>query len=304
MMRNRRLTGWWLGLFVAVFVLAAFSPLRGETAPVVAGSGEMKLLVQPDYFTARDEGYIKLWSTMKVLALDMDVPVTEAKNPFKEGTRKIVYLDTSKGDLSKKMYIIRERTKMKDGQADGKVEVTLRYRSGGTAVPGDAVAAAPRYKARVSFEEDIVGFVGSVVGNNVSEMSASCSIKNIPAGDLKDRTVGGYARVFPTLAKLGIPLSEPLAATNGITVREYKVSPGELDFGQGMKGEVAISLWLDYNTGKAIAAEVSFDCGRGPAAPAAAVAKSEAFFNALQDRLSGILAPGGSKTQQVTGGAK
>jgi len=67
---------------------------------------------------------------------------------------------------------------------------------------------------------------------------------------------------------------------------------------------VAISLWLDYNPGKAIAAEVSFDCGRGPAAPAAAVAKSEAFFNALQDRLSGILAPGGSKTQQVTGGAK
>jgi len=134
MMRNRRLTGWWLGLFVAVFVLAAFSPLRGETAPVVPGSGEMKLLVEAVYFTARDEGYIKLWSTMKVLALDMDVPVTEAKNPFKEGTRKIVYLDTSKGDLSKKMYIIRERTKMKDGQADGKVEVTLRYRSGGTSM--------------------------------------------------------------------------------------------------------------------------------------------------------------------------
>jgi hypothetical protein len=304
MLRNRRLAGWWIGLLIAVFVLTAFAPLRGETAPVTPGSGEMKLLLQPDYFADRDEGYLKLWSTMKVLALEMEVPVVEAKNPFKEGTRKIVYLDTGKGELIKKEYIIRERTRVKDGQPADKVEVTLRYRVAGSTVPGDAVTTAPGYKAKASFEEDIAGFVGSVVGNNVSEMSASRSIKDVPAGDLKDKTIGGYAKFFPTLAKLGIPLGEVLAPSNGITIKECKVSPGELDFGQGMKGEVAISLWYDYDTGKAIAAEVSFECGRGPQAPAAAVAKSEAFFNALQDRLSGILSPGGSKTQKVTGSVK
>jgi hypothetical protein len=34
----------------------------------------------------------------------------------------------------------------------------------------------------------------------------------------------------------------------------------------------------------------------GSEAPAAAVAKAEAFFNALQERMAGILAPGGMKT--------
>ncbi len=288
-----------------VFVLTAFAPLRGETAAVVPDSGEMKLQVQPDFFADRDEGYALFWTKVKLLAMEMGIGVEEAKNPFKEGQRKIEYLDTGKGDLVGKNYIIRERVKIKDKKPADTVEVTLRFRSAGKeAISSEVVKTGAGFKAKVSHEDDIAGFVGGVVGNNVVEVSVSHSIKNIPAADLGNRVVGNYARYFPTLAGLGIPPTEPLVVTKGITVKEIKVAPGELDFGQGMKGEASISLWYDYNTGKAIAAEFSFECGRGPTAPAEAAAKTEAFFNALQDRVSDILLPGGSKTQLVTGGTK
>lgn len=304
MYRNRRLT-WWIGLLIAVFVLTAFAPLRGETAPVAPASGEMKLQVQPDFFADRNEGYVLLWTKVKLLAMEMGIPVLEAKNPFKEGLRKIVYLDTRKGELTDKRYIVRERVKIKDGNPADAVELMLRYRvTAGEAADSEAVKTAPGFKAKISHEDDIAGFVGGLVGNNVVEVSVSHAIKDIPAADLENKTLGNYARYFPTLANLGLPLTEQLGVSKGITVREFKVAPAELDFGQGMKGEASISLWYDYSTGKAIAAEFSFECGRGPAAPAAAVAKTEAFFNALQDRLSDILLPGGSKTQLVTGEAK
>jgi hypothetical protein len=302
MLRNRRFAGWWLGLLVTVLVLTAFAPLRGETAPVTPASGEMKLLLQTDYFSDRNEGYIKFWTTVKVLAAEMGIPVNEAKNPYKEGSRKIVYMDTKARELSQQHYIIRERAKVKDGNVGNKVDLTLRYRiSGVDAVPSDAVGAMAGVKASVSYDDDVAGYVGGVAGKNMSEMSASCTVKNVPAAELKGRTLGDYARYFPVLAKLGVPLDATLAPTNGKVVREFKVSPGEFDFGQGVKGEASISLWFDYNTGKVIAAEFSFDAARGPKGPAQAVAKAEAFFNALQERMGMVLAPGQMKTQFVTG---
>ncbi|MDT8899846.1 hypothetical protein [Anaeroselena agilis] len=302
MLRNRRLTGWWLGLLVAVIALTVIAPLKGETASVVPACGEMKLLLQPDYFTDRNEGYIKFWTTVKVLAMEMGIPVTEAKNPYKEGSRKIVYMDTKARDLSKMHYIIRERVKVKDGNPEGLVDLTLRFRTSGVdAVPSAAVGAASGIKASISYDDDVAGFVGGIAGNNVSEMSASCSIKKIPSADLRGRSLGDYARYFPGLLKLGVPLDAPLTAVNGKIVREFKVSPGEFDFGQGIIGEASISLWFDYNTGKAIAAEFSFDSARGPKAPAAAVTKAEAFFNKIQERMGSVLAPGQMKTQMVTG---
>ena len=302
MLRNRRLTGWCLGLLVAVIVLTAFAPVRGESAPVTPASGEMKLLLQPEYFADRNEGYIKFWTTVKLLAMEMGVPVIETKNPYKEGSRKIVYLDTKTKDLSKTNYIIRERTKMKDGQAEDKVDLTLRYRTSGVeALPSDAVYAASGYKASAAYEDDVAGFVGGVAGKNIGEMSASISVKNILAADLRGRTLGDFARYFPTLAKLGMPLDAPLVPVNGMIIREFKVSPGEFDFGQGVKGEASISLWYDYNNGKVILVEFSYDSARGPKAPAAAVAKAEAFFNAIQERMNNALFPGRMKTQFVTG---
>ena len=206
-------------------------------------------------------------------------------------------LDTHSGRLDQENRSLRLRIKLKGGKLEVKVDLSLKCRrSDVDVVPADAVMAVAGMKASVSCEEDIAGFIGGVVGQNRSAASIACTIKGVAEEKLAGNTLAVYAEYFPSLAVLGIPLDSPLEMVGGIAIREYKVTPGELDFGQGMKTEVDISVWYNFDTGKIITAEVSYGSALGPDAPAAAVARAEAFFNALQERMAGILAPGGMKT--------
>jgi hypothetical protein len=90
----------------------------------------------------------------------------------------------------------------------------------------------------------------------------------------------------------------------GAAIREYKVTPGELDFGQGMTTEVEISVWYNFDNNKIVTAELSYESALGSDAPAEAVAKAVEFFNALQEKMSTVLIPGGMKTQLLRDSVK
>jgi len=297
MLRGRHLAGRRLGLLIAIFALASFAPVAAEATMATPNSRELKLLIQTDVFANRAEGYAQCWGIVKGLAAEMGIQVVEAKNPFDEGARKVMYLDTTSEQLGRENLSLRLRIKLKDGKLESKVDLNLKYRRGDVdTVPSDAVTAAEGVKPSFSYEEDVAGFIGGAVGQNASAVSMACTIKGVAVEKLGGNTLGVYAGYFPSLAVLGVPLDSQLEMVGGIAIREHKVTPGELDFGQGMSTEVDISVWYDFDTGRIITAEVSYESALGPDAPTEAVSKAIAFFNALQERMAGILAPGGMKT--------
>jgi hypothetical protein len=297
MLRGRHLAGRRLGLLIAILALASFAPAAAETTMVTPNSRELKLLIHTDVFANRAEGYRQCWGTVKDLATEMGIQVVQAKDPFDEGARKVMYLDTGSEQLGEENLSLRLRIKLKDGKLENKVDLNLKYRrSDVDTVPSDAVTAAKGVKSSFSYEEDVAGFIGGVDGQNSSATSMACTIKGVAAEKLAGNTLGLYAEYFPSLAELGIPLASQLEMVGGIAIREHKVTPGELDFGQGMSTEVDISVWYDFDTGRIITAEVSYGSALGPDAPAEAVEKAVAFFNALQEKMSAILVPGGMKT--------
>ncbi len=292
-------------MLIILLVLASSVPAAAETTMVTPDSRELKLLMQTDVFADRADGYARCWATVKDLAAEMGVQVIEAEDPFAEGVRKVMYLDTHSGRLAQENRSLRLRVKLKDGKLEEKVDLNLKYRrSGVDAVPSDAVTAAAGIKASFSHEEDVAGFTGGVVGQNSSATSIACTIKGVAAEKLAGNTLAVYAEYFPSLAALRIPLDSQLNMVGDIAIREHKVTPGELDFGQGMSTEVDMSVWYNFDTGKIVTAEVSYVSALGPDAPAAAVDKAVAFFNALQERMSPILTPGGMKTQLLRDSAK
>lgn len=290
----RRLTAWYLGIFIGILLFTAFTPTKGETALVPPESREMKLLLKTNFFADRATGYQKYWSIVKEVAAEQAVGVQDNEDPFTEEVKKVTYYDTRNMDLTKNDYILRQRIKITDGKPASNCDLTLKYRTTGrTSISSDAVKTAEPYQPSISFQEDYVGYLHGVVGKAESEVSLSHTIKKIPVSEGKN--LGYYATYFPVLATLGIQPDEPLHLINGVSVREYKVSPGELDFG-GMKGEVAISLWFNYETGDPITAEISWEC---PIAPSAAAAKAEVFFKALQTKTCDLLYPGQMKTRFI-----
>lgn len=305
MVRGRHLASGRLGLLIVLLVLASSVPAAAETTMVAPDSRELKLLIQTDVFADRADGYARCWATVKDLAAEMGVQVIEAEDPFAEGARKVIYLDTGSEQLAKEDLSIRLRIKLKDGKLDNKIDLNVKYRArGADSVPVDAVTAAEGAKAKIKYEEDVAGFAGGVVGQNAGTASLGVTIKGVAEAELAGNTLGAYAKYYPSLALLGIPLDTQLEAAGGVAILEYTVMPGELDFGQGMSTEVDMSVWYNFDTGKIVTAEVSYVSALGPDAPAAAVDKAVAFFNALQERMSPILTPGGMKTQLLRDSAK
>lgn len=303
MLRGKHLLG--KSLLIAVLALASFAPVAAESTMVGLGSRELKLLVQTDVFADRAAGYAQCWGIIKDLAAEMGVGVAEVDDPFAEGARKVIYLDTASEQLAEEGLSIRLRIKLKDGKLDKKVDMNVKYRARGVdAVPSDAVTPVEGIKSSVKYEEDVAGYVGGVVGQNAGTASLGVTIKGVAEAELAGNTLAAYAAYYPSLTRIGIPLDTQLAIVGGVGVLEYTITPGELDFGQGMSTEVDMSVWYNFDTGQIIIAEVSYGSALGPDAPAEAVEKAVVFFNELQGKMSAILVPGGMKTQLMRDSAK
>jgi adenylate cyclase class IV len=294
--KQRQLLTWWLGILSTVFLLAAFVPGIGEAADMTVTSREMRLSLKSEFFTDREEGYRQYWTIVKTLATEMGVGVTEKKNAFKESGQKNRYYDTKNQDLSKNKYILRERSKIKDGILDWQSELTLKYRiTAGENAFDNSIETGAAYKPAIKCEEDYTGFADGIVGKASSKTSFSHTVKKLPR--VERATLGDYATIFPTLAKLGVNLNEPVYLTNGVSVNEYKVTPGALDF-SGAEVAVDICAWTDEATDKLIAAELSWKHDAG--VHASTIEKMDAFFTALQAKAPEWLIPGVTKTQMVS----
>lgn len=295
MYQKKRILTWCTGIVAIFLVLAVMSGIS-EAAGLNVTSREMRLSLSPVFFNDREAGYRQYWAILKAVADESNVGAADEKKAFEEGIRQIKYYDTNNKALAKQNYILRERTKIKNGVLDSKTELTLKYRiDGGELVTDNVLKTGIMYKPEIKCEEDYSGFADGVIGKSSSKISVSNTVKKLPC---VERTVlGDYAEIYPALGKLGLDVSEPIYLVNGVSVIEYKVTPGTLDF-CGTKVEVDICVWFDEASGKLITAEMSWK--HDTEISAAAREKMDAFFTALQAKAPEWLVTGGTKTQLVT----
>ncbi|MFY9187554.1 MAG: hypothetical protein WAP01_08495, partial [Bacillota bacterium] len=253
------------------------------------------------WYMNRWNGYSVCWEVMKDLASEMGIRVVEKEDEFAEDAQMVMHLDTSSGQLAEKNLTLSLRSKMIGMGFEDKFNMNLKYSvPNADAVPSNSVTVAQGIEAEYTYEQDIAGFIDGVIGKNSQGVSLDVAIKEVPEKEFADNTLRAYAKYYPSLAELGIPLDSQMEMIGGARILEYVVTPGELYFGQGAKSKVQFTFWYNLENLKTVIMEMSYRSPLGPDAPADAASKALKFFNALQEEYNKrqFLVPGDMKMQR------
>ena len=270
-------------ILVLITLLAGCNSTGGdeEKAGLPLGEHEHKLLLNPEKFEDLEQGFEGCWEIVKATAEANGLQVIEYDEDYDRSRYYASFYDTDDLQLSRKGFLIRKRTKVKDGRRDDTFKLTLKFKSTDLAAAAAAdVLLADGHNSKqgdIEVEADIVNGPGPD-----SEPSTFYTVKNSikldkdPGGTLAD-----YAAVFPVLGTLGIDPATELVPVNGIEVDVYVVTPGRLDFGNDLSGEVDISVWII--DGQAIP-EFSYDhsLDHWESVPSSSVDLCESFIGLLQ----------------------
>ena len=298
-MMNERMTSA-LNRCMIVLVLAAVSVLAASSADAAGlDSREYKMLIGPKLFHDAKKGCLLLWTEISKAAKEARVKATAEANVVVKKPRFVLFYDTAGHDLYKRGYMLRRRQKSPPNQKKIKYELTLKFRHDSLlAAAAKQVAPGPGYKGEEKLEEDV-----SVKPDALqSRFSKSGTLETKDSCDLELRAL---ARFFPGVADIGLPPDTRLSQVNGILVREVRLLPGELSFGD-VAARVVVSLWYRGESDLPWIAEVSFDYdvtkqNRESRSRRRMTVKEHADFFAqiLRDRLGQWVQPGKSKTALV-----
>jgi len=285
----------------AIMTIFAVVGALSATGLTQLNSREYKILLKPQKFVDRQAGYRAVWNIAKAVAESLGIEVREARRPFREIRRKVYFLDTPDHDLRKHGYVLRVRVKYNGDKPRKEYNLTLKYRSTDfeKSSQADITVALGGYKTKAKFEADITPKKDSL-GTLRFIYSKSVKVKKLDFNP--GNTLGDYAKIFPVLGKLGIPLDKKLEIVNGFIVDERKVSPGMLVFGGGINGMVDITTWYEFgDTSEPFVAEFSYDfrirshnelVDQG-------IENATRYFKALQFALKDWYYPEGTKTGYV-----
>lgn len=258
-------------------------------------SREFKLLVNPEIFENRNTGYQDIWDCITSVANDMGVTVRQDTSPYQEEEGEVSYLDTQTNELYKQNYIFRKRIQYENGKPKSNCEFMLKYRSNdlNQAIASN-VSSSHQFKAKEKLEQD-VNMDGSRIGSLKDIFSHSNSIKiQAPV----ENSITDYAVIFPGIVDLSTDSKALLLPVNHITVHEYNISPGSLEFSSGLMAKIEISIWYIAGRKLPIIGEISFSYSLRNAS-SEAIAISENFFKALQKKLESKMVPGMTKTEFI-----
>jgi hypothetical protein len=205
-------------------------------------SSEYKVLLDPTTFGDYNDGFEKYWSIIKEVAAEEDIPIIENDNPLKPGLKHIGFFDTNNMDLRKKGYMLRRKIKFKNDKRKPGVEFSLKFRSTKPEVSNTADVKigegfTPKHD-EIELESDIVYYC---VKDSTEE--TTYSVQNIIELDENPKsTIGEFAKIYPVLATLDIPLDEELKLIADTEPVEYMVRPGKLDFGDGLYGRMDMTI--------------------------------------------------------------
>lgn len=268
---------------VLVTLLAGCNSTGGneENGGLPLNSHEHKLLLNPDKFGDLGQGFEAYWDIVVATAEAHELQVIEFDKKHDQKHNQVAFYDTDDLQLSSKGFLIRKRSKVKDGSRDEALTLTLKFKSTTYAAAAAAdLVLAEGYKPKqdeIEVEADIINGP-----NPDSEPSTFYSVQNSTVLDMDPgSTLADYVEIFPVLGTLGLALTTELVPVNGVEIDEYIVKPGRIDFGNDLFGRVDMSVWI-FN-GKMIP-EFSFDhpLDGWESVPPSSVDQCELFVGLLQ----------------------
>ncbi len=270
-------------------------------------SSEYKLLLNKKYFNDYEIGFKTYWDIVKAVAENNNIPVIENETPYKLKHKEISFFDTENLDLRKAGFLIRQKVKFKDGQKNPGFEYGVKYRQSN---PIDALSAdltlsegyTPKYD-EIELESDVV-YYSLLNGERDIRYSVSNSIKlDVVPGN----TLGDFIKIYPILGTIGLSPSTPLQLVGGVSADEWMITPGKLDFGDGLFGRIDMTIWnVQTENGELRIPEFSFDHSflDDRDFEEAAMKRCESFINKLHDFKPDWTSPGALKAAFLFGDAE
>jgi len=254
-------------------------------------SREVKLLLEAAPFADRRPAFEQYWAVVVEATAEHGVGVLPTHQPFAERHRRVVFLDTEDHALRARGFTLRQRADYLGERPDEVVELAVKYRSPDLEEVTGRQLRTPRFASTTELEED-VGYDADAPQHLRHVYSKRTRIDT----DWRPgRTLSGWKRFFPDLLELGIPKSAPVVPVHGAHLEEYRVSPGRLDFGDGLVADADLTLWTEADHTPLIA-EFSFGHPVDPLEPEPAVDRMVAFFLDLRVHSQDWLAEGTTKT--------
>jgi len=258
-------------------------------------SSEYKLLLNADYFADEGEGFAKYWEIVKTVAAEQGIPVLEKEEPMKLSHKQVSFWDTEDLSLRKNSFLLRRKSKYKDGEIAPGFEFGLKFRQPNPAQTlSKDLTMTEGYKPkfdRIELESDIVYYSVLNGGDDVTYAVSN----SVQLDDMPSNTYGGFVEIYPVLATLGIPAEAELSKVAGVFVDEWMVKPGKLEFGDGLYGRMDMSVWIvQTEAGELRIAEFSFDHDflKERQYDAAAMEKCTTFINKLNEKAPEWSTPG------------
>jgi hypothetical protein len=261
---------------------------------------EYKLLLKPDRFPD-EKGFHKFWKIAHHAAKSLGIKLGKMDESVKAHQREVVFYDTPHFKLYNHGFILRKRTFYHHGVPDPRHELVLKFRHPDKNV---ALAVDPRpllpCAYTMKFKEEILLPKDGALGMRLV-YSHNCELDtpNIILTQRFETT----ADAFPALKKIDANPKALLGVVNGISIQEYQVDLGMLEFGHKLEANATLAVWRRRTTNAPIVAEFGYQLKFDNLESVRRKQRelSEFFYTAVQSRASDWLQRGTTKTALIYG---
>ena len=265
-------------------------------------SSEYKLLLNPEKFDDFESGFENYWKIVQEVAALEGIAVKTSDQPLKLKQKQVSFFDTKNLDLHKSGFLLRMRTKYKKGKETPGNEFTLKYvRPTAEEALAIDLTLGEGYKPKddeIELESDIVYFTApDGKPKTIYTLANSTVIEKQP-----DMTIATFSAIFPILNKLEVPATTEIIKVAGLSAMQWKISPGEIDFGDKLIAEMDITIWLvETENGLLKIPEFSFDHGynKDHVWDKKAMQNCTTFINKLHDSHPEWIVPGSGKSTKL-----
>lgn len=261
---------------------------------------EYKLILRPDRFRSSD-AFRDFGKLVRDVAGSVGVELSHHGESTGDRLREVVFFDTPRFHLYEGSFIVRKRTRHRDGWPTDDPELTFKFRHPDL----DSAAAVDVRPARtaayrIKFKEELLP-LRDRLGGMRSLYSHTCVLR-LP--DSRSGTLVAQApRAFPALRPVLGRSGAPLDVVQGVHVTELLDELGILDFGHGATGKADVALWRTTAIGPAIVGEFSYQVRfeRASDLHEKSRARADRLFLRLQSAARRWLMLGVTKTAVVYG---
>jgi hypothetical protein len=261
---------------------------------------EYKLLLKPELFPDA-RSFHKFWKLAHHAAKSVGVKLSKIDDSIKPHIREVLFYDTPHFKLYNHAFILRKRTFYHHGAPEPHFELVLKFRHPEKSV---ALAVDPRpllpCEYTMKFKEEILLPKDGALGMRLM-YSHNCELDT--PNIILTQQFEATAQAFPALKQIDANPKAALSVVNGLSIEEYLVDLGVLDFGHKLEAKATLAVWRARSTNELIVAEFAYQLKFD--SPEAVRRKqrelSEFFYTGLQSQAADWVQRGTTKTALVYG---